>query len=128
MPTSLPPPPTHRVRSKSAPRGRSPDPKSVKKAAAKNRSAHKKVADAALVTPPPKPRVGSPGARSSDSSRSKGPCPKRISFGANSVHDIDAENPPPKDMAVKEADKIFASMKDSQLWHLFLMNMVNAQL
>ena len=115
MPTRLPPPPTHRVRSKSAPRGRSPDPKALKKAAAKHRSNQKKVApDAAFVTPPPKPRVGSPGA--SDSSRSKGPVPQRkISFGENSVHSIEAENPPPKDMAVKDADKIFEALKDSRL-------------
>lgn len=43
------PAPSHRIRPKSAPRGRSPDPRTLKKAAAKAKSA--KQADGAFVTP-----------------------------------------------------------------------------
>ena len=106
MPT--PAPPTHRVRSKSAPRGRSPDPKALKKAAARAKTAKKGGAkeDPNFVTPPPKARNHSPG----EASGSKAPR-RRISFGENSVHPIAAENPPPaKEMEVKEADKIIGKI------------------
>ena len=106
MPDSAPP--THRHRSKSAPRGRSPDPKALRRAAEKAKKTKGKK-DEALVTPPPKTRNSSP-TRSSSSSKE---VRKKITFGPNSVHEIAAENKPQKEMDVSEADAILAAMQDT---------------
>ena len=102
--------PTHRVRGKSAPRGRSPDPKSLKKAAkaAKERERRSKKEHVGLVTPPPKTKTTP---SSSQSSAPKESCRKRISFGPDTVHEIDPENKTNKDMKIEEADQILASLK-----------------
>jgi len=102
---------THRVRSKSAPRGRSPDPRALKKAAARAKSAKSGEADtAAFVTPPPRRTK-----RESPSS-SKPKEVRRISFGNNSEHQIKAENDPPKDMKLDEANAILKAIKDPELF------------
>ena len=102
-------PPTHRRRSKSAPRGRSPDPKALRKAAKHAKKDKGKTKDEAFVTPPPKGRTSSP----AGSSSSKTDVKRKISFGPTSVHKIRAENPPQKDMDVSEADAILAAMQDT---------------
>ena len=66
-------PPLTRVRGKSAPRAKSPDPRSLKKAAK------------ALVTPP---------SSSSSKKKSKDKVQRKLSFGAVSETPIVAENPP----------------------------------
>lgn len=91
--------PTRRIRSKSAPRGRSPNPKMLKQAAKASASG------GAYVTPPPKQAaVVSPTSGGEKVRRS-------ITFGANSVHPIKAENQRPMNLA--EADKILGAMKSS---------------
>lgn len=103
------PQPTHRHRSKSAVRGRSPDPKSLKKAAAR---ARKEKEAAAFITPPPKRKNRSPGASGSSGAKSSKPDPRRISFsGKNTVHPIEAENQPPKEISPDEADEILQMLK-----------------
>ena len=105
------PAPTHRHRSKSAVRGRSPDPKAIKRAAKEaKKAAAAKAPSNPYETPPPKPRVQSPG-----TSGPKGVA-RKVSFtDKDSVHDIKAENEGPnKDMKLKDADKIFAAIKDPQ--------------
>ena len=116
-PSATLPAPTHRHRSKSAVRGRSPDPKALKKAnekAKKQRKQDKKmkeVADA-FVTPPPKVRNQSPGA---PSTTPKTEVKRKISFAKeNTVVPIEAENPAPsKEMGSQEADKILNDMKNT---------------
>ena len=95
--------PTHRHRSKSAPRGRSPDPRALRKAA-------KSIKDksSGYVTPPPN---SSKDDRSSGSKKSD-PVRRKISFGENKVHHIEAENISPADMSSKRAAKIISSLKD----------------
>lgn len=78
--------PTHRHRSKSAPRGRSPNPKSLKKA----RKASAEARTSGYVTPPPRRK---PEASPVDSSQSKDSLRKSISFGKNTTFHIQAENP-----------------------------------
>lgn len=110
------PAPTHRIRSKSTPRGRSPNPKMLKEAhkkqKAQSRSAGKKPrkADAAFVTPPPKVKKPSPSVSSATSSASKPAAPRKISFGGVKETEIEAENQAP--MEASEADKIFSAIKD----------------
>ena len=103
--------PTHRHRSKSAPRGRSPDPKSLRKAAEKAKKTKGKD-EASFTTPPPKSRTCSP----AGSSTSKQDVKRRISFGPGSVHSIRAENQRKKDMDVNEADAILAAMQDTPIF------------
>lgn len=105
------PAPTHRVRSKSAPRGRSPDSKVLRKAAEKEKHRKKtqNAKNAVFTTPPPKPRIESPGVSGPKALK------RRISFSnKDKIHDIEAENPAPE-MKQEEADKIFAAMKDHNL-------------
>ena len=95
-----PTPPTHRHRSKSAPRarGKSPDPKALKLSA-------KSEAQQGLVTPPPK--------RRSRSSSPKEVAAKRaISFGENKVHAIQAENKGPSDMKKAKATAIVKNLRE----------------
>ena len=100
--------PTHRHRSKSAPRGKSPDPKALKKAAkeAKKGKENKDQAPGSLVTPPPKVRNSSP----ERSAPQKEPAQRRLTWGTNSVHDIVAEGG--KGMDEREANEILKNMKD----------------
>lgn len=94
--------PTHRVRGKSAPRGRSPDPKALKKAAA---AAAKQDA---FVTPPPK---ASKRDRSSSASKTDA-VPRKLTFGKNQEFEILAENrAPTEEMKAKKADKIYETLK-----------------
>lgn len=104
--------PNYRIRSKSAPRGRSPDPRSLKKAAARAKSAKSagEAGTAAFVTPPPRRTK-----RESPSS-SKPKEVRRISFGNNSEHQIKAENDLPKDMKLEEANAILKAIKDPELF------------
>ena len=100
--------PTHRHRSKSAPRGRSPDPKALKKAAKeakKEKTKEKSPAPGSLVTPPPKVKVCSP-----PTAPKKDPTQRKLSWGKNTVHDVDTEHKKP--MNAKEADAILADMKE----------------
>ena len=92
-----------RHRSKSAPRGRSPDPKVLKKAA--------KATKESLVTPPPRPKKE----KTSSSEKVTPVTPRRISFGANTEHQIVAENPAPtgrREMNIERADEILKGLKD----------------
>lgn len=118
---AMPEPVLRRHRSKSAPRGRSPDPKSLKKAA-------KEARRAGLVTPPPRPVKE----KSSSDVKSRGRVtPHRISFGENTEHPIVAENrPPTKEMNIKQADAILQQLKDCPsnpinmyTWSLFLYHL-----
>ena len=108
---------SHRIRGKSAPRGRSPHPKELKKAAkgaaaqrSKSKGKEGKTKKDGFVTPPTKSSARS------TSSESK---PRRLSFGENSVHAIQAENQPGKkttykdlkDMKSSEADAIINGLK-----------------
>lgn len=105
-PPSILLPPTHRHRSKSAPRvrGKSPDAKGLKKAAA-----------AAVKTPSPKGSKDS--SAGSSGVKAKGP-KRKLSFGEAVTYDILAENPagtnkPGGDDMVKEkADQVWAAMKE----------------
>ena len=94
--------PTHRHRSKSAPRGRSPNPKQLKKVAK------------GLVTPPPKQSK----ADSSRSGSEKKP-KRRLSFGPGSTTEIMAENPPGNspygEMKLSKATEILEALKKEQL-------------
>ena len=106
--------PARRIRGKSSVRGRSPNPKSLKKAAKdarENRGKSKKVAEVSpgLVTPPPKSR-NNPG-DVSGSSASKD-LRRKISFSKDDTTlVIEPENPRPnKDMKLKEAEEIWKSM------------------
>lgn len=93
-------PPTRRHRSKSAPRGKSPDPKILKKAAKESKAT-------GLVTPPPKAKADA----SSSSSRKS---TKRVLFGATTVTPIMAENAPGDHKPGEEAldkDKIIEKLK-----------------
>ena len=112
--------PARRIRGKSSVRGRSPNPKSLKKAAKdarENRGKSKKVAEVSpgLVTPPPKSR-NNPG-DVSGSSASKD-LRRKISFSKDDTTlVIEPENPRPnKDMKLKEAEEIWKSMT---IWTLF---------
>lgn len=113
---------SHRIRGKSAPRGRSPNPKELKRVAkaTKHRSKSSrsgkegkegKEGRGGYVTPPVKPSARSV----SSGSTTK---PRKLSFGQNSVHEIDAENEPGKkgfkedvDMKSSKAEAIIQSMK-----------------
>lgn len=87
--------PQFRRRSKSAPRGRSPAPKELKKAKAK--------VEAGYVTPSPRRRDESSGSRSS--------C-RRISFSAtDTVTPIVAENASGKNMSDEKATEILAALQ-----------------
>ena len=96
--------PTHRVRGKSAPRGRSPNPKELKKAAK------------GLTTPPPNTKK-----RQAESSGSSKGVARQLSFGKSSTVDIVAENPagPHKagdsSMNLAKADKIFDTISKEPL-------------
>ena len=101
--------PSHRARGKSAPRGKSPDPKALKKALKVQQKSK-----GGLVTPN-KP--------SSNSSRSSTPVtPKKLSFAErSSIHHIQAENPPGKGfedetMKGEKADAIIAAMRKEPYW------------
>lgn len=112
--------PNLRIRGKSAPRGRSPHPKDLKRAAkaAKHRPRSStgkgkkdgKEGKEVFVTPPVKSTARSV------SSESK---PRRkLSFGENSVHSIDAENKPGKktfkednDMKSSKAAEIISGLR-----------------
>lgn len=113
----MPPAPvvSHRHRSKSAPRGVSPDSKALRKAAETKSNATKKVLKDVDVYKTPPPRT-SKRSGSSASKESKDSTRKRISFGDVKIQDIEAENPRPKSkvkaMNAKEADEIFESLKD----------------
>ena len=109
-------PPARRIRGKSTVRGRSPNPKSLKKAAKaakakENKGTSKKVAEvnpAGFVTPPPKGRTN-PGDGSSSSASKE--VKRKIVFGENTTHPIEPENPGTnKDMKLKEAEEIWKSM------------------
>ena len=95
--------PSHRVRGKSAPRGKSPDPKALKKALKVQQKSK-----SGLVTP---------SKSSSHSSRSSTPvAPKKLTFGEVKVHQIKAENKPGKGfedetMKGEKADAIIAAMR-----------------
>lgn len=122
------PAPTHRHRSKSAPRavrGRSPNPKELKKAAkeakaakaAKTRSAEAE--ESSFVTPPPRSKVD----RSTSSSKQ---VKKKLKFGGVTTTDIVAENKagdsdyPTKNegkMDSGKANKIVAMLKKDQEPH-----------
>lgn len=97
-------PPTHRHRGKSAPRGKSPDPKGLRKAAA------------ALETPPPKTSKGSSGS----GAKTKDPVKRRISFGEVTEHRIKAENGagPYKPGESGKADAIWKKMREDWFWGL----------
>ena len=78
----------------------------MKKAAAK---ARKEKEAAAFITPPPKRKNRSPGASGSSACKVE---PRKISFsGKNSVHPIEAENKPPKEISTEEADEILQTLK-----------------
>ena len=87
----------------------------MKKAVKESKEAAKKKGkgkegEAGFVTPPPKVRNSSPAPTAATPSK-----PRKISFGENSEHYIEAENKAPiKDVEVgkDEADKIFAAMQD----------------
>lgn len=112
------PAPTHRHRSKSAPRavrGRSPNPKELKKAAkaakaAKAKPTKAKADDSAFVTPPARSKVD----RSSSSSKQ---VKKKLKFGEVTTTDIVAENRPgdsdypTKTMDSGKANKIVDKLK-----------------
>lgn len=105
--------PTRRHRSKSAPRGVSPDPKALRKASEK-KAQPRRLQDVDLYTTPP-PRTS----KRSTSTGSKDSVRQRISFGENTIHDIEAENKSKqpskgkvKSMGDKEAEKIFEALKD----------------
>lgn len=107
------PAPTHRLRSKSAPRGRSPDPRSLKRAAEKSKAKSKEATGSTgFVTPPPKVKGGSPA--SSSTSRVSAPkqIARKISFGGNVEYPIRAENDAPKSMEIAQADAILNAIKD----------------
>lgn len=107
--------PRTRHRSKSAPRGRSPAPKALKKASKA----------AGLVTPPPRPTRGGSGSSKEESSARR-----KISFKeAPKVTPIIAEyKAGGSNISEKEADEVFQAIKDSvqrackelpkQLFHL----------
>ncbi|CAK8991311.1 unnamed protein product [Durusdinium trenchii] len=84
--------PRYRHRSKSAPRGRSPDPKTLKKEV-KSRKEKGKPATARdpYVTPPTKRTSRS--VESSAESKIKAFRPTKLTFGRNSVHEIEAQHP-----------------------------------
>ncbi|CAK9088364.1 Midasin (Dynein-related AAA-ATPase MDN1) (MIDAS-containing protein) [Durusdinium trenchii] len=94
----MPDVPPCRVRGKSAPRGRSPNAKALKKAAKANRRD-----GSGYVTPPPRPKKR-------DTSSDVDSCRQKISFGKNSVFNIEPENKAPD---LKEADAILNQLKDT---------------
>ena len=99
--------PKFRLRGKSAPRGRSPDPKALKQAVKGTKSAK---ATPVYVTPPPRKNAEKSESGSGSSAR------KSLSFGPPTVHTIEAESPAggsTKNMKVAEADGILAKLKDS---------------
>ena len=92
---------THRHRSKSAPRGRSPNGKALQKAA------KKQTRDGSASDPyitPPNRSTKRPG-----SSEPKVMNPRKISFGRNTVHPIEAENPS-KELGITEAEEILKTL------------------
>lgn len=105
----MPEPVLRRHREKSAPRegaprGRSPDAKSLQQAAKKARN-H----SGGYVTPPPRTR------KVLQDSHTKCVKPRKIKFGNDSVHHIEAENPaPPKSSKEKKigADAILNALKE----------------
>ena len=93
--------PTRRHRGKSAPRGKSPDGKALKKAAK-------------MVTPPP--TKAAPGSSSEPKAKKAkmeeaGQKPRKLTFGATSTTDIIAENKSPKDEDPKKTDAIIQGLK-----------------
>ena len=90
--------PTHRLLRKSAPRGKSPDPKALKKAS--------------LVTPPP--NASKVSSRSSSATKSDS-CKKQLSFGDDSVHPIQAENPPGAKVKSTTTDEILSALKQEPM-------------
>lgn len=99
---TMPNQPTHRVRSKSAPRGKSPDPKALLKAAKSSNSG----------TPPPMV-----------SGKKERKVRRRLSFGSNTIHTIQAENnvKPRTTMKDREADDIIAHMKELLHVHVYML-------
>lgn len=93
--------PAHRVRGKSAPRGRSPNPKDLKRA-------EKKVKGTGLITPPPKLRAPTPSSTTPTTTR-------KLSFSDETkVHEIEAENSRKgkrQPMKSEHADAIFNKLK-----------------
>ena len=85
-----------RHRGKSAPRGRSPNAKALKKASKQGE---------AYVTPPPRVKKASPRCKSVEKDHVR----QRISFGENRVHDIVPENKAPD---LREAESILLALKD----------------
>ena len=103
--------PTHRHRSKSAPRGRSPDPKSLKKAATKAKQ------NDAYTTPPPRKT-------SKESSSSNLKVRRAITFkDEERIHEIEAENKGP---GLKKADEILKQLKD--LWGIIFWELPDESL
>ena len=93
--------PNTRIRGKSTPRGRSPNPKSLRKVV-KGRGSD-------LVTPPP--------STSSRRSSSKSATPKVLTFGTNTEHSIEAENKVEKGgMKKDKADAIFKALKQELIY------------
>ena len=99
-----PEPPKVRIRNKSAPRGRSPNPKDLKKA--------KEAVTKGLVTPPP---AGKKRRAESTGSGSSKEVARQLSFGKDSVHHIEAENKagssPYGDMKKEQVDKVWAALE-----------------
>ena len=95
--------PTHRHRSKSAPRGRSPNPKQLKKVAK------------GMVTPPPKPSKVDPSQSGSEKKPKEKKINRKLSFGPNSTTEIRAENPPGNSpyggMKLSKATEIVEALK-----------------
>ena len=89
-----------RHRGKSAPRGRSPDPKALKKAAKE-----KNGKGDPFVTPPPRTAKSKDKQSSSDSTR------RGLTFGKNTIFDIRAENKAPEPN-LRQADAILDGLKD----------------
>ena len=112
--------PTHRLRSKSRPRGKSPDPKMLKKMHKKMKgggtttAGDKRPSDGDYVTAPPKVKKPTPasGSKQSDNSDKNSSLRRHISFGDVTETKIEAENAPGKSMDSKEADDILAAIKD----------------
>lgn len=107
--------PTHRHRSKSAPRARSPNPKELKRAA----KLAKQQAKQALVTPPPKTKVKEDANRSGSTK----PVRRKLSYGGVTTTSIVAENvagphKPGDDMKPKEVEKIMDKLKKEQEPHV----------
>ena len=87
--------PTHRLTGKSAPRGKSPDPQTLKRAAG-------------LVTPPA--NSSKPSSRSSSSTK-RDPTQRKLSFGTDTIHDIQAENEAGSKVKPTNTEDIISALK-----------------